>query len=213
MNRAHPLAALLALACTLAPAGAAALDEGKLDPAWFGSGMEFREADEFDYLWVKPGFSFDGKRVEFSAWQEPAFRGEKAGERDTKDKRLANDLTGRLPGIFADAFRNAFGGRVEVVDSSGAIQAVGRIVDCSTGSAAAKFWVGMGAGSGSTTLDLKFVDRTSGEVVVAIHHRVLSGTTLSTTDSKLIDWVDEASEEIAKKGIETLYRKGKAVKK
>lgn len=210
MSRTTPLFLLFALA--LAPAAASALDEGKLEPAWFGSGMEFRQAEDIDYLWVKPGFSLDGKRVEFSAWQEPAFRGEKAGERDTKDKRLANDLTGRLPGIFADAFRNAFGGRVEVVDSNGAIQAVGRIVDCSTGSAAAKFWVGMGAGAGSTTMDLKFVDAASGELLVALHHRVVSGTTLSTTESKLTNWIDELAEEIGKKGIESLYQKGKRVK-
>ncbi|MCB1009953.1 MAG: hypothetical protein KDB94_13795, partial [Acidobacteria bacterium] len=81
-----------------------------------------------------------------------------------------------------------------------------------TGSAAAKFWVGMGAGSGNTTFDLKFVDAKSGEVVVAIHHRVVSGTNLSTTSSKLVDWVDEFAENVGKKGIETLYKKGKRVK-
>ena len=210
-----PFFLVFAIACcglALPAAAAGGFDDGKLDAGWFGNGLEFREADEIDYLWVKPGFSFDGKKVAFSAWEEANFLGEDAGKRDAKDKRLANDLTGEMPGIFAEAFKNALGGKVTVVDSGANLKAVGRIVDCSTGSAAAKFWVGMGAGSGNTTFDLKFVDAKSGEVVVAIHHRVVSGTNLSTTSSKLVDWVDEFAENVGKKGIETLYKKGKRVK-
>ena len=71
----------------------------------------------------------------------------------------------------------------------------------------------MGAGSGATTFDLKFVDAKSGQTRVALHHRVVSGSTLSTTDSKLIDWVDELAEEIGKKGIETIYKQGERIKK
>lgn len=207
------LALPLALAFAAAPLAAKVFDEGRFDPAWVGGGPEFREAEEVDYLWVQPGFSFDGQKVEFAPWEEAVWLGEKSDERDAKDKRLANDLTRNMPEIFAEAFRNALGAKVGVVDSGATLRAVGRIVDCSTGSAAAKFWVGMGAGSGSTTFDLKFVDAKSGQVVVALHHRVVSGTTLSTTDSKLVQWVDEFAEEIGKKGIETLYRKGDRVKK
>lgn len=207
-----PTLCAAALAALAAPLAAAGFDEGKLETSWFGSGVEFKEADEIDYLWVRPGFSFDGKKVAFPKWEEARFLGEDAGKRDAKDKRLANDLTGQMPDIFAEAFKNALGGKVTVVDGGGDVRAVGRIVDCSTGSAAAKFWVGMGAGSGNTTFDLKFVDAKSGELLVAMHHRVVSGTNLSTTSSKLVDWVDEFAEEVGKKGVETLYQKGKRVK-
>ena len=203
----------LCLAFHLAPRAAAALDEGRFDPAWVGGGPEFREADEIDYLWVAPGFDFAGQKVEFAAWEEAVWMGEDAGKRDAKDKRLAGDLTRNLPEIFAEAFKNGLGGKVTVVESGGTLRAVGRIVDCSTGSAAAKFWVGMGAGSGGTTFDLKFVDKKSGKTVVAIHHRVVSGSNLTTTDSKLVDWVDEFAEEIGKKGIEGIYQKGKSANK
>jgi len=219
MNRTRSLTAVSTLAFALVlfasavPAAAGGgFDDGKLEATWFGNGLEFREADEIDYLWVKPGFAFDGKKVAFKSWEEASFLGEDAGKRDAKDKRLANELTGEMPGIFAEAFKNALGGKVTVVDSGGDLTAVGRIVDCSTGSAAAKFWVGMGAGSGNTTFDIKFVDAKSGELVAAIHHRVVSGTNLSTTSSKLVDWVDEFAEDVGKKGIETLYKKGKRVK-
>jgi hypothetical protein len=200
-------------AVSLAPAIAGRqLDEGKLDTSWFGEDREFREADEIDYLWVQPGFSLSGKKVHFAEWMEPQLLGEKAGERDTKDKRLAGNLTGDMPEIFAEAFRNGLPGLVTVVESGGDVRVVGRIVDCTEGSAAAKFWVGMGAGSGSTTFDLKFIDVASGALVAAIHHRVVSGSNLSTTDSKFIKWVDEFAERLSKKGLEPLYKSGKKVK-
>jgi len=201
----------LALAVvTLAPASAGKLfDEGKLDPAWFGGDREFHSTDEIDYLWVKPGFALAGKKIHFAEWEEPQFKGEKAGERDTKDKRLANDLTANLPEIFGEAFQNGLADKVTVVKSGGEIRVVGRIVDCSGGSTAAKFWVGMGAGSGNTTFDLKFLDAKSGELLAALHHRVVSGTTLSTTDSKLVKWVDELAEELSKNSLEKLYASGK----
>lgn len=194
----------------LAPATAGrALDEGTLDTAWYGGDREFRRADEIDYLWVKPGFSLAGKKVQFAAWEAPQFKGEKAEDRDSKDKRLANDLTGNMPEIFSEAFRNALAGTVTVVKSGGDVKVVGRIVDCSGGSAAAKFWVGMGAGSGNTTFDMKFIDTKSGELVAALHHRVVSGSNLSTTDSKFVKWVDEFAERLSKKGLEQLYNSGK----
>ena len=197
-----------------APADAGRLlDEGKLDPSWFGGDREFREADEIDYLWVKPGFTLNGTKIQFAKWEEPQFMGEKAGERDTKDKRMANDLTANMPEIFSEAFQNGLPGTVTVVKSGGNLKVVGRIVDCSGGSAAAKFWVGMGAGSGNTTFDLKFVDAKSGEMVAALHHRVVSGSSLSTTDSKFVKWVDEFAEQLAKKGLDKLYNSGKRVKK
>lgn len=205
----------LALAALLPVAAGAQkfFDEGKLDPSWFGPAVEFREADEIDYLWVKPGFDLAGAKVRFADWEPAKFLGEKASERDAKDKRLANDLTGEMPGYFAEAFRNASGGKLTVVSSGETIRAKGQIVDCTTGSAAAKFWVGMGAGSGATTFNLKFIDVKSGQVVAAIHHRVVSGTNLSTTESKLVKWIDEFAESIARKSLAALYKDGKKVKK
>ena len=85
-------------------------------------------------------------------------------------------------------------------------------MDCSTGSTAAKVLVGFGAGSGNTTIDLKMVDAASGEPLLAIHHRAVSGSTWSTTDSKIVDWADETAEAGAKKGFDKLYAKGSRVK-
>lgn len=203
---------LLVLALGTTAALAKELDEGKLDPAWFQGAGEFREIDDIDYLWVKPGFSLEAGSVRFAEWEPTVFLGEEAGKRDAKDKRLANDLSAELPGIFTEAIQNTLAGRVKLVKSGERVRAVGRIVDCSAGSAAAKFWVGMGAGSGNTTLDLKFVDAQSGEILAAIHHRVVSGSNLSTTSSKLVDWVDELAETLVKTPLEKLYQSGKKAK-
>jgi curli biogenesis system outer membrane secretion channel CsgG len=72
--------------------------------------------------------------------------------------------------------------------------------------------VGFGAGSGSTTVDLRVVDAATGETKLAIHHRAVSGTTWSTTDSKFVKWAEELAEEGAKKGFEKLYAKGDRVR-
>ena len=211
-NRSAVLAVALTALLSSSAGAQKFFDEGKLDPSWFGDAVEFRKSDEIDYLWVKPGFALDGAKIRFVEWEPAIFLGEKAGERDAKDKRLANELTEDMHNDFAEAFRNALGGKVEVVSSKETIRAVGQIVDCTTGSAAAKFWVGMGAGSGATTFNLKLVDAKSGEMVAAIHHRVVSGSNLSTTDSKLVKWIDEFAEQIAKTPLAKLYQDGKKAK-
>jgi len=210
-----PLAALALFALGAVPAGGAerALDKGRLEPDWFGAGLEFREADEVDYLWVKPGFALDGKKLRFAAWPEPELLGKEAAERDAGDRRLARQMTATMPEIFGDAFAKAFGERVPIVAEGEEVRAEGRIVDCSTGANAAKVLVGFGAGAGSTTIDLKLLDAASGELLVAIHHRAVSGTSWSTTDSKFVSWAEDLAEEAAKQGFETLYREGKKVRK
>jgi len=213
MNRLQQATLWMLLAALPLARPAAALDEGRLEPGWFGAGGDFREADEIDYLWVRQGTSLDGKKLRFAEWPEPVFLGDGAGKRDTKDMRLARQMNSTMGEVFAEGFHNAFGDRLSIVDSGEDIRVEGRIVDCSTGATAAKMLVGFGAGAGSTTVDLKLVDARSGELLVAIHHRSVSGTSWSTTDSKFVKWVDEMTEEAAKKGFEKLYADGDRVRK
>ena len=208
----------LALLCGLVSAarvGAAAstLDDGKLDPAYFGGQAEFREAEDVDYLWVSPGFALDGKKIAFAPWPEPKFLGADAGDRDLKDKRLAEEMNADMPEIWGGAFRRGFGDRITLAEEGADLRVEGRIVDCSAGSNVAKALVGWGAGAGNTTIDLRFVDTSSGEVVAGLHHRVVSGTSWSTTDSKFVNWVDELVETVSKKGFEKLYQKGEKIRK
>jgi hypothetical protein len=192
-----------------AASGGSTLDEGKLEVGWFAAGATFNEDDEIDYLWVKDGFDLAGQSLQFAPWGDPKFLGKKAGERDEKDRRLAATMNNDMQMLFGDAFGGA---GFKVVKGGGALRVEGRIVDCSTGSTAAKIFVGMGAGSGNTTIDVRFIDVKSGAAVAGFHHRVVSGSSWSTTESKFGKWVDEVAERIAKKGLAKLYAKGDKVK-
>ncbi|HEV8632203.1 MAG TPA: DUF4410 domain-containing protein [Thermoanaerobaculia bacterium] len=214
-----PVCALLLL--VLAPAAQAKkkgtptgpLDEGRLEPTWFGGPLPFKEVDDHDldvdYLWVKDGFAIDGHSFHFVDWPEPVFLGD--SEPDANDRRLARQMNNDLPQMFQETLADDWKGKATTSLTSGDVKVEGRIVDCSTGSTAAKVWVGFGAGAGNTTLDLKFVDAKSGELLAALHQRVVSGSTWSTTDSKLANWIDELGVAVAQKGLANLYAKGDSV--
>jgi hypothetical protein len=195
-----------------APLFAATLDKGKLEVSWFSDDAVFREADEIDYLWVSEGFELDGKSLHFKQWPAPEFLGPKASERDEKDHRLAKMMSSTMHEVFSSAFAKAYGDRIKTSLDSGDILVEGRIVDSSTGSTAAKMLVGWGAGAGNTTIDVRFVDAKSGKALAGFHHRVVSGTTWSTTEGKFFNWVEDTAKNLAKKGFQKLYAKGKKVR-
>lgn len=201
--------AVLALAV---PLFAATLDKGKLEVSWFSDDAVFREADEIDYLWVSEGFELNATSLHFKPWPAPEFLGPKASERDEKDHRLAKMMSSTMHEVFSSAFAKAYGDRIKTSFESGGILVEGRIVDSSTGSTAAKVLVGFGAGAGNTTIDVRFVDAKSGKALAGFHHRVVSGTTWSTTEGKFFNWVEDTAKNFAKKGIQKLYAKGKKVK-
>jgi uncharacterized protein DUF4410 len=183
------------------------LDEGRLDPAYFGGSREFREAEDIDYLWVKEGFAIDGHTFQFAAWPDPVFLGD--AKPDADDHRLAHTMNDELPRLFQEALATQWSGRAKTSMTEGDVRVEGRIVDCSTGSVAAKAFVGFGAGAGNTTIDLRFNDAKTGELLAAVHQRVVSGTTWSTTDSKMAHWIDKFGKDVAKDGFARLYEKGK----
>jgi hypothetical protein len=215
------LALILALAAHPAEAGkkkSGTYDEGTLVVAWFGEGadLEFREADEVDYLWVSDTFSMkdlEKRKLHFPDWPDVEFVGDDVDDRDDEDLALARRMNRLMPQYFHDAFDIGWDGRVETSFEEGDIEVTGRVVDCSTGNAAAKYIVGFGAGAGYTVIDLKMVDKESGELLMALHHSVVSGTNMSTTESKFSKWVGEFSEELGKTGLVEMYEDGKRRKK
>ena len=189
---------------------AAELDEGLLVPAWFGvPDIQFRETDDIDYFWVKPGFSLQGRKLHITEWSDPELLGEK---RDAKDSAKATELTESMPGLIRGSLKTALQGIAEVSKEEGNLAVTGQIVDCNAGSKAAKWLVGMGAGSASATWNLKITDTASGEVVLALHHRSISGTNMSEIDDKVIQWLEELGEAL-KGDLTKLYDTAKKVKK
>lgn len=213
MNMFTAFTTSVALAAVFSGGGAAAwaqkLDDGLLDPGWFGGELEFRRTDDIDYLWVKPGFDLKGRTLFVDTWDDPAMLARK--KRDPKDAAKASELTDTFPGRLRGALSLALDGTATVSRKSGDVVVVGRIVDCNAGSKAAKWIIGMGAGASNATWDVKFVDRASGELLLAVHHRVISGTTMSEVDDKIIKWLEKFAEAL-KEGARAVYDNGKPIR-
>ena len=223
--RVPTLLLVLALAFVLAvhPAEAknkkkSTLDEGTLVVDWFeeGADLEFRETDRVDYLWVSDSFSakdLEKRKLYFPDWPDVEFVGDDVDERDSDDVSLARRMNRLMSQYFHDCFDIAWKGRVPTSFDEGDIEVTGRIVDCSTGNQAAKMIVGFGAGSGFTVIDLKMVDTRTGELLMAMHHSVVSGSEMSTTESKFSKWIGKLTNDIDDDGLVSMYEDGKRQKK
>lgn len=163
------------------------LDDGLLDPAWFVADVTFTKRDDVDFFWVKPGLDLTGKVIHMGQWEDPAML--RSG-RDGKDNAKATALTDAFPGMLRGAIAGALSGKAKVSRSEGDVLLVGRFVDANAGSKAAKWLVGFGAGQENATWDLKIVDVRTKELLLAVHHRAISGTYMSTIDDKLIKWAN-----------------------
>jgi hypothetical protein len=164
------------------------LDEGLLDPAWFGDGISFTKSDDVDYYWIKPGLNLAGHILFMKPWEDPAML--RKG-RDGKDNAKATEITDSFPGMLRGALTGAFNGKAKVSRTEGDLTLVGRFVDANAGSKAAKWLVGFGAGSETATWDLKVVDTKTGDILLAVHHRAISGTAMSNIQDKLVKWADK----------------------
>ena len=183
-----PLLCLLASGAALAKDKSGRLDKGLLDPDWFGPNIQFLTTEEIDYLWVKPGFSIKGRKILIQSWLDPVLLDE---DRDAKDSAKASELTELMPSRIRGALAAALSGVAQVSREEGDTVLTGRIVDCNAGSKAAKFLVGMGAGSATATWDIKITDKESGQLLAAIHHRSISGSSMSEIDDKVAKWLEE----------------------
>ncbi len=163
-------------------------DEGLLDPAWFGEGVTFTKNDDVDFFWIKPGLDLTGHTLYMKPWDDPAML--RKG-RDGKDNAKATEITDSFPGMLRGALNGAFNGKAKVSRTEGDLVLVGRFVDANAGSKAAKWLIGLGAGSETATWDLKILDPKSGETLLAVHHRAISGTAMSNIQDKLVKWADK----------------------
>lgn len=200
-----PLALLLVAAPLLADRRG--LDEGLLDPSWFGGERTFRTTDEIDYIWVADGLDLSGATIRIGAFEKTDLLGD---DRDSKDRAQASELAASFPSWLEGAIGSVAG--LSVSDSEGNYTLVGRIVDCNAGSVAAKWIIGMGAGSSTATWDLKLVNN-EGAVVAAIHHRAISGTNMSEIGDKILMWLDDGLIPALEDGLARTYTSGKVAKK
>ncbi len=181
-----------------APQAMPKLDDGLLDPVWFGPGITFTKSSDVDFFWIKDNLDLSGRTIRMAAWEDPAML--KPG-RDGKDNAKATELTDSFPGMLRGAINGAMTGKAKVSRTEGDLELIGRFVDINAGSKAAKWLIGMGAGSETATWDLKLVDKVTKEVLLAVHHRAISGTAMSNIQDKLVKWSDKFATFLASKAL------------
>lgn len=139
------------------------LDEGLLDPAWFASPnpIEFHTTGVVDYLWVKPGLDLKGRTLHLDRWERAI-----PGEDDEEiDRKKLVEMTQAMPKICMTEWEKVFKGDPRCSLAEGETRVVGRFVDINVPSFGSFAWP-------SQTFDLKLVDKSTGELLVAMHHRV-----------------------------------------
>jgi hypothetical protein len=138
------------------------LDEGLLDPVWFGAGapLEFRTTGQVDYLWVKSGFELRGRRVRFATWEAPRL----PATRDAHDAKDAAKFTEKFPPLLRERLSTELVPPVLPVetDAEAEVVLVGRVPDCNGG--AAFVWPNL-------VIDFKVLDARTGELLAAVHNR------------------------------------------
>jgi hypothetical protein len=118
------LLALGLLAGALAPPALAAgtPDDEMLAPSWCGPVGDCREADEFDYFWVKDGLSLKRKSAYVADSETPKFFGKK---RDSNDSARTFEVTEQAPGLLTGALTHALGDDAQVSRHESEVKIVG----------------------------------------------------------------------------------------
>jgi len=178
-------------------------DNGLLDPEYFGAGVTFKEHEWADFGWMPEDFKLPAGHVTFhvDVWDDPVMLAKK--KRDAKDYAKANELSELMPARLRGALQVATDGLAQVSRKDGNILVAGRIVDCNYGSKTAKMLIGFGAGASSVTFDIKISEAKSGTLLVALHHRVVSGTEFSDIESKIIKWMEVFAGELREHLVES----------
>jgi hypothetical protein len=174
----------------LAGAQPPALDEGRLDPAWFGAAVAFQPAKGFAYLWLKPGFAIQGRTVHVVDWEPPAWLGKKRG---SKDRTFLRRMEGTVEKLLEDGLRKGLGGQARVSRKEGDLLLAGRSTDAVGEDDSGSF-----TGAVSITFDLRLSDAASGEVVGAFHHTISSLSEGSWTPF-FLEWCEGLGRKLAEK--------------
>lgn len=152
----------------LAPALMAAqpLDGGRLDPAWFGPGVQFKILPAQGFEWMRPGLVLRGRTLRIQPWEAPVWLGRTRGRDDRAfvEDRREDLLTG-----LAEGLAKGLGAAARISRAEGDVLVAARVVD-----AAAEARDAMFSGVASLTIDLKLLDAVSGEPLAGFH-QTLSG--------------------------------------
>jgi len=147
----------------------AALDEGRLDPSWFGAGVVFQPSKALGFQWLKPNLDLRHRSLRLQAWEPTAWvQGPRAG----KDQAFLARVAPELPGDLERGLKRGLKGTLPVSSTVGDVVLVARVSDA------------LGADDDymavrplTLSFDLKLVDGDSGEVLAAFHDTITGPNT------------------------------------
>lgn len=184
----RPVAALFCLLPALLAAQGAELDEGRLDPAWFGPGAAFRPSKTLGFQWLKPGLELRNRTLRLEAWDAPAWL---LGPRAPKDLAFFKRMENQLAPALDQNLRKGLKGALSVA-AGGDVRILGRVVD-----AVGRDDDYMAMSSVSLSFDLKVVDGDTGELLGAFHD-TLQGPDPEAVALRFRRWCEELGKTLAK---------------
>jgi hypothetical protein len=154
-------------------------DDGRLDVAWFGAqAPDFHRCEgdrcklgkdevSYDYLWVKPGFDLKGHTLLMKPWEAGAFRGD--AKREPDEIKHGATITAGAVDELVKPLNKGYKGVATVSATEGDWVITARVVD-----SAGPFGFGFLRFS-NTTYDLKINDKATGDLLLALHNRHITG--------------------------------------
>ncbi|MCE1204007.1 MAG: hypothetical protein LWW79_05300 [Holophagaceae bacterium] len=161
--------ALFLFAAALLLGQTARLDDGRLDPSWFGPGVAFQPSKALGFQWLKPNLDLRNRSLRLRAWESVAWvQGPRAG----KDQAFLSRVAPGLPADLERGLKKGLKGALPVSTNSGDLVLVARVADA------------LGADDDymavrpmTLSFDLKLVDGDSGEVLAAFHDTITGPNT------------------------------------
>ncbi len=161
--------ALFLLASALLVGQSAGLDDGRLDPSWFGAGVVFQPSKALGFQWLKPNLDLRSRSLRLRAWEPAAWM---QGPRAGKDQAFLARVAPGLPADLERGLKRGLKGALPVSTTFGDVVLVGRVAD-----ALGSDDDYMSVRPLTLSFDLKLVDGDSGEVLAAFHDTITGPNT------------------------------------
>ena len=119
-------ACLPLLASALLAAQSPGLDEGRLDPSWFGPGVVFQPSKALGFQWLKPELDLRNRSLHLKAWEPAAWL---LGRRAQKDQWFLERAESTLLPEMERALRRELKGSLPLSLTDGDLLLSARAVD------------------------------------------------------------------------------------
>ncbi len=178
----RPSAVLILLAPAVLVAQTASLDEGRLEPAWFGAEATFQPSKALGFQWLKSGLDLRQRTLRLNGFEPAAWL---LGKRMRKDQAFLQRAEATLPANLERGLRRGLKGTIALSSTAGDVLLCTRVVDV----------VGvdddyMAMGQLSLSFDLKLVDADTGALLAAFHE-TLRGLSPEAIASQYSRWCED----------------------